>query len=140
VRFTTFFLGYLTPETGHIDYVIAGHNPPYVVRADGSLETCPATGMPVGILDDFPYKTGEITLQPGDLIALYSDGIHETQRGERDEDEYGEERFEKFLVKERTSDLTELSDKLNQELVDFRGDEPVGDDITLLMLRRTGGA
>ncbi len=136
VRFTTFFMGYLTPETGHITYVNAGHNPPYVVRADGSVELCPATGMPVGILDEFPYKTGEITLEPGDLIALYSDGIPETQRGERDEDEYGEERFEKFLVAERTTDLTALSDKLQQELVDFRGDEPVGDDITMLLLRR----
>jgi serine phosphatase RsbU (regulator of sigma subunit) len=136
VRFTTFFLGYLTPETGHVTYVNAGHNPPYVVRADGSLETCPATGMPVGILDDFPYTTGETNLQPGDLIALYSDGIPETQRGELDEDEYGEERFEKFLVSELGTDLTELCVKIRQELVEFRGDEPVGDDITLLLLRR----
>jgi len=136
VRFTTFFLGYLTPETGHITYVNAGHNPPYVLRADGSIEQCPATGMPVGILDDFPYKTGEVTLQPGDLITLYSDGIPETQRGERDEDEYGEERFEQFLVAERQTNLTALSTKLQQELVEFRGDEPVGDDITLLLLRR----
>jgi len=136
VRFTTFFLGYLTPETGHITYVNAGHNPPYVVRADGSLDECPATGMPVGVLDEFPYSTGETTLNSGDMIALYSDGIPETQRGERDEDEYGEERFEKFLVAERASDLTALSTKLQQELVDFRGDEPVGDDITMLLLRR----
>lgn len=136
VRFTTFFLGYLTPETGHILYVNAGHNPPYVVRKDGHLDECPATGMPVGVLDEFPYTTGEITLNSGDMIALYSDGIPETQRGELDEDEYGEERFEKFLVAERASDLTALSTKLQQELVDFRGDEPVGDDITLLLLRR----
>jgi len=136
VRFTTFFMGYLTPETGHIIYVNAGHNPPYVVRTDGSVEQCPATGMPVGILDEFPYTTGEITLHPGDLIALYSDGIPETQRGERDEDEYGEERFEEFLIAERETGLDDLSTKLQQELVDFRGDEPVGDDITLLLLRR----
>lgn len=136
VRFTTFFMGYLTPETGHVTYVNAGHNPPYIVRADGSTETCAATGMPVGILDEFPYSVGEITLQPGDMIALYSDGVPETQRGERDEDEYGEERFEKFLVAERESDLNALSDKLQQELIEFRGDAPVGDDITLLLLRR----
>ena len=136
VRFTTFFMGYLTPETGHITYVNAGHNPPYIVRADGSLEQCPATGMPVGILGEFPYKTGEVTLSPGDMIVLYSDGIPETQRGELDEDEYGEERFEKFLVAERESGLEDLSTKLQQVLVDFRGDEPVGDDITMLLLRR----
>ena len=136
VRFTTFFLGYLTPSTGHITYVNAGHNPPYVVRKDGTFDLCPATGMPVGVLDEFPYTTGETTLNSGDMIALYSDGIPETQKGERDEDEYGEERFEKFLVAERNSDLTALSTKLQQELVDFRGDEPVGDDITMLLLRR----
>ncbi len=139
VRFTTFFLGYLTPETGHVTYVNAGHNPPYIVRADGSLETCPATGMPVGILEEFPYTTGEFTLAPGDFVALYSDGIPETQRGERDEDEYGEERFEKFLVAERKTGLEAMSNKLQQLLVDFRGDEPVGDDITMLLLRRNSG-
>ncbi len=136
VRFTTFFLGYLTPETGHITYVNAGHNPPYVVRADGEIETCPATGMPVGILDEFPYTTGEVTLQAGDMITLYSDGVPETQRGERDEDEYGEERFEAFLREQRQTGLAELCTHLQQTLVDFRGDEPVGDDITLLLLRR----
>ncbi|MCB1184043.1 SpoIIE family protein phosphatase [bacterium] len=136
VRFTTFFLGHLDPATGRIVYVNAGHNPPFIIRADGSVGTCPATGMPVGIIDEFPYSTGETHLDPGDLLALYSDGVPETQRGERDEDEYGEERFEAFLKAERETPLRELSDKLNRELVDFRGDAPVGDDITLLLLRR----
>ncbi len=134
VRFTTFFLGYLEPATGKVTYVNAGHNPPFVVRADGTVETLGPTGMPVGIIAESPYKTGEVTLEPGDLITLYSDGIPETQR--EDDEEYGEDSFEKLLVAERGNDLAEMFDKLQVELKDFRGDTPIGDDVTLLALRR----
>jgi sigma-B regulation protein RsbU (phosphoserine phosphatase) len=134
VRFTTFFLGYLEPDTGRITYVNAGHNPPFVVRADGSVETLAPTGMPVGIIEESPYKTGELTLNQGDMITLYSDGIPETQRA--DDEEYGEDNFEKLLVAERNNDLAGLFEKLKVELEDFRGDAPIGDDVTFLVLRR----
>ena len=134
VRFTTFFLGYLEPATGKVTYVNAGHNPPFVIRADGTVETLASTGMPVGIIAESPYKTGELTLEPGDLLTLYSDGIPETQRP--DDEEYGEDLFEKLLVDERDKDLGGMFDKLQIELKDFRGDAPIGDDITMLVLRR----
>jgi sigma-B regulation protein RsbU (phosphoserine phosphatase) len=134
VRFTTFFLGYLEPATGRVTYVNAGHNPPFVIRADGSVDTLAPTGMPVGIIEESPYKTGELTLEPGDLVTLYSDGIPETQDVE--DEEYGEDNFEKLLVAERGNDLAGLFDKLQLELNDFRGEAPIGDDVTLVLLRR----
>ena len=134
VRFTTFFLGYLDPATGHVTYVNAGHNPPFLIRADGSVETLMPTGMPVGIIEESPYKTGEMTLAPGDLVTLYSDGIPETQ--DLDDEEYGEDNFEKLLVAERGNDLVGLFDKLQGELKEFRGDAPIGDDVTMVVLRR----
>jgi sigma-B regulation protein RsbU (phosphoserine phosphatase) len=134
VRFTTFFLGYLEPTTGRVTYVNAGHNPPFVIRADGSVETLGPTGMPVGIIEESSYRTGEVTLAPGDLITLYSDGIPETQR--EDDEEYGEDNFEKLLVAERGNDLAGLFEKLQDELKEFREDAPIGDDVTLLILRR----
>ena len=134
VRFTTFFLGYLDPATGLVTYVNAGHNPPFVIRADGSVETLAPTGMPVGIIEESPYKTGEVTLGPGDLVTLYSDGIPETQRP--DDEEYGEDNFEKLLVAERDKDLEGLFDKLQGELKEFRGEAEIGDDVTMLILRR----
>jgi len=134
VRFTTFFLGYLEPATGRVTYVNAGHNPPFVIRADGSVETLGPTGMPVGIIEESTYKTGEVTLNHGDMITLYSDGIPETQRS--DDEEYGEDNFEKLLVAERGNDLTGLFEKLQGELKDFREDAPIGDDVTMLILRR----
>jgi sigma-B regulation protein RsbU (phosphoserine phosphatase) len=134
VRFTTFFLGYLEPATGRVTYVNAGHNPPFVIRADGTVDTLAPTGMPVGIIEESPYKTGELTLEPGDLVTLYSDGIPETQDVE--DEEYGEDNFEKLLVAERGNDLAGLFDKLQLELNDFRGEAPIGDDVTLVLLRR----
>jgi sigma-B regulation protein RsbU (phosphoserine phosphatase) len=134
VRFATFFLGYLEPDTGKVTYVNAGHNPPYVVRADGTVEDCAPTGLPVGMMEESKYRTGEITLGHGDLLALFSDGIPETQR--IDDEEYGEENFKTLLVRERGSDLQELFSILQGELAEFRGDAEIGDDITLVTLRR----
>jgi sigma-B regulation protein RsbU (phosphoserine phosphatase) len=134
VRFTTFFLGYLEPASGKVTYVNAGHNPPFLVRADGTVETLAPTGMPVGIIAESPYGIGEVTLEPGDLLTLYSDGIPETQRA--DDEEYGEDTFEKLLVAERGNDLAGMFEKLQVELKEFRGNAPIGDDVTLLALRR----
>ncbi len=134
VRFATFFLGYLDPQTGRVEYVNAGHNPPVVVRSNGAVETLGATGMPLGILEEFPYTAGETALAAGDLIAVYSDGVTETQRA--DDEEYGEQAFELLLVNERTETLSEIFVHLYRELLEFRGETPAGDDVTLLLLRR----
>jgi len=134
VRFTTFFLGCLDPATGHITYVNAGHNPPYVVRANGEIEECPPTGLPVGMMADSAYSTGEITLASGDLVALFSDGVTETQ--DLDDEEYGEQNFMELLKRERATDLGQLFETLQSELVDFRGEAEIGDDVTLVTLRR----
>jgi sigma-B regulation protein RsbU (phosphoserine phosphatase) len=135
VRFTTFFLGCLDPATGQITYVNAGHNPPFLVRVDGRIEECPPTGLPVGMVDGMAYKTGQITLEKGDLLALFSDGIPETQR--LDDEEYGEEKFQDLLVRERSSNLADLFNKLQAELAEFRGEAEIGDDVTLVTLRRS---
>lgn len=134
IRFATFFLGVLDPVSGHGTYVNAGHNPPYLVKADGSVAECSPTGLPVGMMEDSSYRTGEFQLDQGDLLALFSDGITETQR--LDDEEYGEESFKKFLLEERASDLQVLFEKLQTELADFRGEAEIGDDITLVTLRR----
>jgi len=134
VRFTTVFLGYLEPDSGRVTYVNAGHNLPYVIRADGQCETLVSTGLPVGVLEEFTYTTGELNLAPGDLLALYSDGIPETHDSQ--DEEYGEERFEQLLVRERSSDLSAIVDTVQEELGEFRGTTPVGDDVTMLFVRR----
>jgi sigma-B regulation protein RsbU (phosphoserine phosphatase) len=117
-----------------VTYVNAGHNPPFVVRRDGGLDECAPTGLPVGMIDDVAYGTGEVTLEHGDLLAVFSDGITETQRA--DDEEFGEERFRQLLVGGRDGDLRELFDGLQAELAAFRGEVEIGDDVTLVTVRR----
>jgi sigma-B regulation protein RsbU (phosphoserine phosphatase) len=137
VRFTTLFLGYLDPASGRITYVNAGHNPPYIVRSSGDIEQCDPTGLPVGMLEEVEYGSREITLAPRDMLAMFSDGIPETQR--LDDEEYGEDRFRDLLVRERGNDLGALFEGLQKELSEFRGKAEVGDDVTLVTIRRQGG-
>ncbi len=134
VRFATFFVGYLDPTTGLITYVNAGHNPPILVKADGIILECEPTGMPVGMMEESQYRTSTAQLDPGDLLALFSDGIPETQT--LDDDEYGEDKFKMLLRKLHKDDLGKIFEDLKVELADFRGEAPIGDDVTLLTLRR----
>jgi len=134
VRFATFFIGFLDPQSGRIQCANAGHNAPLVIRANGETGSCPATGLPVGIMEDSVYETGELSLNDEDLLALFSDGITETQRDE--EEEYGDDRFRELLVRERGKDLPAIFGTLQGELRSFRGEEPVGDDVTLMLLRK----
>ncbi|RKZ14237.1 hypothetical protein DRQ50_09265, partial [bacterium] len=91
VRFATAFMGYLEPDTGRVTCVNAGHNQPVLVRADGTVQQCATGGLPVGVIAESEYPTASVNLEPGDTLALFSDGIPETANDQ--DDEYGEERF-----------------------------------------------
>ena len=134
MRYSTLFLGVLDPATGRLEYVNAGHNPPVLVRAHGAVEIIGSTGLPVALLDTGTWKKDELTLQTGDVLALYSDGIPETWRDE--DHDYGDERFQDFLVAQRGGTAQEIRDASLKDVSEFRGDAPVGDDVTLLVLRR----
>ena len=134
VRFTTAFMGYLDPATGRVECVNAGHNPPVLVRADGRIETCATGSLPVGVLEDTQYTVNELVMEPGDILSVFSDGIPETVDAQ--DEEYGEDRFAKVVAERRLTPLKEISDAVLTDLALFRGDVEVGDDVTLVMLRR----
>jgi serine phosphatase RsbU (regulator of sigma subunit) len=136
IRYATLFLGVLDPATGHLAYVNAGHNPPYLVRADGTVEELPPGGPPVALLGEGDWKCREVTLAAGDLLALYSDGIPEAWNAE-DED-YTDARLRDLLAASRTLPLGGIRDKVLADLATFVAEAPVSDDITLVLLRRLG--
>ena len=135
VRFATAFIGYLDPATGRAVCVNAGHNPPMVVRADGSSISCGTGGLPVGVLEDSEYPTCDVVLEPGDTLAIFSDGVPETVDAQ--DEEYGEERFAQLLADHRKEPLADFIEALKEDLNRFRGDGPVGDDVTVLLVRRS---
>lgn len=134
LRFATSFWGYLEPGSGRLDCVNAGHNQPLLVRADGTCETCATGGLPVGVLEDSDYASTGVELAPGDLLVLFSDGIPEAVNDA--DEEYGEERFAALLAANRGRPLVDVIGTVLDELARFRGQAPVGDDVTLVLLRR----
>lgn len=135
VHFATFFYGVLDPKTGDLTYVNAGHNPPYLVRADGRVEEVAATGIPVGMLESVPYTDGTLRIAPGEFLTMFSDGIPEATTP--DDEEYGEQRLVELLVRERNGSSQDIVDALLADVRAFLDGYPAGDDITILLLRRS---
>jgi sigma-B regulation protein RsbU (phosphoserine phosphatase) len=133
-KYATAFLGILSPETGTLRYVNAGHNPPLVIRGDEGLSRLAPTGPPLGLLADATYKVAEASLLPGDILVIYTDGITEAVNS-RDE-EFSSERLEKICRCYRTLDLPFLAEAIEREVDVFTGGLPAADDRTLVLLRR----
>ncbi|QFZ21688.1 hypothetical protein EKG83_33655 [Saccharothrix syringae] len=77
--FATVFFGVLDPLSGGLVYINCGHNPPVVVRADGTRTTLPPTGPALGMLADGEYRLGHVHLNPGDSLFAYTDGVVEAR-------------------------------------------------------------
>ena len=136
-RFVTGFVGCLDPAAGRIDYVNAGHPAPCVISG-GKLRELEATGVPFGVLPDVPYASGSIDLDPGALVAIFSDGIPEAQRGE---EFFDEERLRGALREAATlPDLAAVRGAILGRVDEFLAGAKRTDDLTLLLLRRAADA
>jgi serine phosphatase RsbU (regulator of sigma subunit)/pSer/pThr/pTyr-binding forkhead associated (FHA) protein len=133
-RFITFFFCVLNPATGDLAYCNAGHNRPVLVRTDGTVEQLDGGGPVLGILPVATYSEYRAKLQPGDLLAIYSDGVTEATNAA--DEEFGDERFGGVLKANRHRHSTEIVDAVNQALSSFAAGSPAADDITLVVARR----
>ncbi|HKQ86269.1 MAG TPA: PP2C family protein-serine/threonine phosphatase [Candidatus Acidoferrales bacterium] len=79
-RFATLFYGVFDASTRILRYVNAGHNPPMVIRRDGTIAYLETGGAPVGIFPDWAYEEGQVQLDPGDLLIAYTDGVTEATK------------------------------------------------------------
>jgi serine phosphatase RsbU (regulator of sigma subunit)/anti-sigma regulatory factor (Ser/Thr protein kinase) len=132
--FVTCFYGVLEPETGRLVFANAGHNLPCVRAAEGIVEPR-ATGLPLGLLPDITYEQVEMSLEPGDEMLLYSDGLSEAHSP--DGDMYGFPRLREAMAVEAGSG-TDVIEGLLQRLRAFTGAAwEQEDDITLVTLRRS---
>jgi sigma-B regulation protein RsbU (phosphoserine phosphatase) len=133
-NFVTAFLGQLDPGSGTVRYVNAGHPPPFLL-CDGSSRVLDSTGPPLGVVSGLPYAAEAVELAPGALLAVFSDGIPEAQKG----DEFFEEaRLGQLLAESSAnSDLEAVSKRVIEQVDAFLGEAPRTDDITLMLLRRT---
>ncbi len=135
-KYATAFVAVLDVVSGTLRYTNAGHNPPFLVRAGGELETLASNGHPIGLVDGSEYEAAEVRLDPGDLLAIYTDGI--TEAADPDEEEFGPQRLAAVCHERRGDALEAVADAVEQALADFVRGVPFADDRTLVMLQRLG--
>ena len=133
VMFVTAWIGVLDLKTGEMEYVNAGHNPPYLRRADGTLEPLKENrGLVLAAADIARYRSGHVTLRAGDLFFLYTDGV--TEAMSVTSCFYGEVRLERLLAEEGNGSPEEICRKVVASVDAFALGEPQADDITVMAL------
>jgi len=133
-RFITFFFCVLDTNTGELKYGNAGHNPPILVRASGDAQMVEGGGPVLGILPFITYGEQKTSLDRGDMLVLYSDGV--TEATNASQDEYGEERFTRVLTEHRDRPAREIVEAVTKSLAEFAAGAPQTDDITLVVAKR----
>jgi sigma-B regulation protein RsbU (phosphoserine phosphatase) len=134
-RFVTFFFGILDPE-GNCSYVNAGHNPPYLLRGDGSMEKLAAGGTVLGLFPGAQYEADTVTMQPDDHLVLFTDGVIEALN--TDGEEFGDGRLEALLKANAGAATPEILARLRDAVLTFSANTPQHDDITMMVLGYQG--
>lgn len=131
--FVTCFYGVLDTRTGEVEFSNAGHNPPYVLRADGPVETTELIGgFMLGAFAGTHYRRGTIQLHPGDTLVLFTDGVSEAFGP--DDELYDEERLVACLARLRGASATDIVGGVIAELHQFAAGTPQADDTTILAI------
>ncbi|MCI6503722.1 MAG: SpoIIE family protein phosphatase [Prevotella sp.] len=133
--FVTLFYGIYNVRTGEVKYVNAGHNPPYVLRHDGTLETLPSSrNICLGVIEHYAFNADTVELKPGDAIVTFTDGV--TEACSVSDGLYGEERLETLLKTTPAIDARGLVEEINEAVRKHAEGTEQSDDITVLVLKR----
>lgn len=134
-RFITAFLAEFSPDTRTLNYVNAGHNAPLVRRVSGSIERLEAGGLPLGVQESAGYQSGTVTLQGGDWLVIFTDGLVEAANSSNEE--YGEDRVISVLHAGASETATQLVSRLMVGLDVFVGNNlPLADDVTCMVVKQ----
>jgi phosphoserine phosphatase RsbU/P len=131
-QFTTAFIAEFDPASRRLTYVNAGHNHPILRRQSGVIERLGIGGLPLGIMEDALYESGEVILQKGDWLAAFTDGVVEAENSFQQE--YGEQRFLTMLHSGAMLTPPMLLNTIMVDLDRFVGNAPQHDDITCMLL------
>lgn len=130
-RFVTFFFGILDPD-GNCTYVNAGHNPPFLLRRDGSMKELTTGGMVLGLFAGAKYDADTVKLQPDDHLVLFTDGVIEARNTAGEE--FGMERLVALLHANARTATPEILSCLQAAVLSFSAQAPQHDDITMMIL------
>jgi len=132
-RFVTAFYGVLDWRNSMLIFSNAGHNPPMLLRADGTGEELSEGGVALGVLEDTHYEERPVALHSGDVLVMYTDGISEAE--DEKNEQFGPERIAKVVRANPGHTARELTQDIVAAVLDWAGEKGPGDDLTLIVLR-----
>jgi phosphoserine phosphatase RsbU/P len=132
-RFVTAFYGVLDTKNNVLIFSNAGHNPPILLRRDGTLETLDDGGVALGVLAEARYEERPVALRPGDVLVMYTDGVSEAESvsGEH----FGTQRIEQTMARLADMGARTIMEGLIESVRDWTGERGPGDDLTLLVMK-----
>jgi len=135
-RFATMAYVVLSPD-GMLVSCSAGHNPAFLISVSGPIRRLEKGGLVVGAFENAAYEEETITLEPGDTLVLYSDGVSDAENAGGEQ--FGEDRL-RAILKDGAAKLTpeQVLDRVLRATQDFAGNHPPADDITVLVVRYSG--
>jgi sigma-B regulation protein RsbU (phosphoserine phosphatase) len=133
-RFITFFWGILDRQTGQFRFTNAGHNPPYLLRKNGTIEELQDGGLILGVFKTTtPYVESSVTLSPGDVLVMYTDGVSEAMN--QQSEQFTEERLLSILKESTKLSAQEIIKSVQKALESHTQGTLQSDDITMLVLK-----
>jgi sigma-B regulation protein RsbU (phosphoserine phosphatase) len=133
--FLTLFIGILEDHGRVLRYVNAGHNPQFLIRRRGGIEPLSSTGLPIALYAGHGYAEARVSVEPGDLLFFYTDGLVEAENAA--EDMFGADRLQQLLAEAQARDLSSILHLVEQRVRAFRGEVEPLDDATMMALRVT---
>ena len=133
--FVTVFYGIMNINTGEIVYCNAGHNPPYMLKRNGEIAPLPMSQNPmVGAIDGIEYQEGNVQMEKGDALVMFTDGVTEAMNTAYEE--FGEQRLEDTLEEVALHNCQQMIDAVKADVAAFAGDAEQSDDLTVLAIKR----
>jgi serine phosphatase RsbU (regulator of sigma subunit) len=133
-RFITLFFCVLDGQTGELMWCNAGHNPPVLMRADGTRELLRGGGPVIGIIPEMEYSEYRNKLEPGDTLVIYSDGV--TEAANLENEEFETARLAETIRLSRHLTASQIVESIRMAVAAFAGGAPQSDDITIIAAKR----
>ncbi|MAX39101.1 SpoIIE family protein phosphatase [Gimesia sp.] len=135
-RFVTYVLVVLDTNNHRLSLVNAGHMSPMILKPDGSIDEFPeeSIGVPIGVMEGFPFEVVERELGPGEIVVLFTDGVDEAMNPEGEL--YTLDRMRKFIKDNRDKNAAELGQALLADVRRHANGRPQNDDITIMTFGR----
>ena len=132
--FVTFFMGIIDLRSGTITYVNAGHNPPVLIKKDGTVEMFKNAGtIPFGLHGDFSYPEESIVLGKEDMIFCYTDGVNEAENVNAEL--LGDQKMLEVIERHKSQTPRDLIHSMEAAIEEHVAGFPQSDDITMMVMR-----